>query len=129
MRWLVANPWRESVPARKRFEADAAGNLFQFRCGKSAAISRADQSAHGWYRPQADRNFFFFENFQDTDVGDSHGQTRPQCDSNSGEPEQLQQQPSVATTLVQSLDGPNNPLKRLHRIPTSGRPEKLFLTA
>ena len=59
-------------------EADTGGNLLQLGDGDSAAIGSADQRAYTGAGDKLDGDIFFFENFEDADVGDAAGKTSAQ---------------------------------------------------
>ncbi len=71
-------------PAGKVLEAHPGCNLFQLRDSDTAAVGRADQRAHTGAGDQAYRNIFFFEDFEDADVGDAAGKAAAQGQSNAG---------------------------------------------
>ena len=61
-------------PTGKVFEADLGGEFLEFGDVESAAIGGADESADAGARDKADRNVFFFENFEDADVSQAAGE-------------------------------------------------------
>ncbi len=58
-------------PAGEVFEAHPGGDLLQLGDGDAAAVGRADERPHTGARDQADGNIFFFEDFQNADMGDA----------------------------------------------------------
>ncbi len=114
-------------PARKGLEANAAGYLFQFSGGKSAAVRRADQRTHARAGHKTDGYFFFFENFQNADMSDAAGKPATQRDSDSRSGRRRFRSSRAARQFPsKSLDRANDPFKRLHSSPTSGCPELLL---
>ena len=63
--------------------SDAARDLFQFRDRHTAAIGSPDQSADARSCYIADRDLFFFENFEDADVRDAASKAATQRDSDA----------------------------------------------
>ncbi len=70
-------------PSRKRRKPAGARHSLHFLNAQTATVKRADQRAHARPRNRANRNAFFFENFQDADVrhtaGKSATQGQPDC--------------------------------------------------
>jgi hypothetical protein len=58
-------------PTGNVFETDAGGDLLKLRSRNPAAIGRTDEGAYAGSGNAADGDVFFFEDFEDANVGDS----------------------------------------------------------
>ncbi len=72
-------------PAGKVFKAHPRSHLFQLRDGDAAAVGCSDKRADAGAGDQADRNVFFFENFQNADMSNAAREAATQSQSDAAE--------------------------------------------
>lgn len=68
-------------PTRKVLETYQRGDFLEFFGGDAAAIRCANHGSDAGSGNKVDRNAFFFENFEDADMGESAGKPAAECDS------------------------------------------------
>src|SRR5260370_1174136 len=105
-------------PAGKRSEAAGVRYLFEVFERKSAAIRRANQRTHAGARYQANGNAFFFENFQNPDVG--HAARKAAAERDTDRRNTWRDQTALGGELASKglLYGPDDLAKTLHQHPT-----------
>jgi len=105
-------------PARKGSEANRARNLFKVGAAEPTAIGRADQRAHTGSSHDPNRNSFFFENLQNTDVCDAAGKSAAQSHAQGWSCVWLLRDSSLTGKLPpKGLDRPDYLPQAFHRIP------------
>jgi hypothetical protein len=57
------------------FEANLGGNLLEFGGREPTAVGCSDERAYAGASDKLNGNLFFFQNFEDADVGDASGET------------------------------------------------------
>ena len=100
-------------------EADAGGNLLQFGDCNSTAICGADKRAYAGSSNKADGNIFFFENFQNTDVGNATGKAAAEGQADRGSSLRLQRRRTPRKAASKGLHRPDYLAQTLHRNLTS----------
>src|SRR5436190_3606000 len=109
-------------PAREVTEAYPASDLFHFLGRDPTAVNRANQRAYAGACNVINRNVFFFEDSENTDMRDTPREPATQCNSQSERLRRYRRWPCVAARKLtpESLHGPNNPAQVLHWTPLPG---------
>ena len=80
---VAGKPVARERPAGNVLEAHPGGHLLEFRRRKPAAVSRADERTHTGAGNISDRDIFFFENLQDTYVGNATSEAAAERQANA----------------------------------------------
>jgi hypothetical protein len=91
-------------------------NFLEILKGKPAAVRRSNQRANAGTRDEANWNSFFFENFEDSDVGHATREASAESHADCGE-SGLNRNPFARQFPAESLHGPDNLAETFHRNP------------
>ena len=105
-------------PAREGCEANFVGEFFQIRDGESAAIRGTHDCAYAGARNHANRDAFFFEDFENPNVRDAASKASAQGDANGGNALRYIPIRPAGKSAAEGLHRPDNPAQTRHWNPT-----------
>src|ERR1700733_3705735 len=109
-------------PAGEGGETNRVRDFFQLFEGESAAVGCTDQCTHTGAGDDADRDTFFFEDFQDADVGHTASKAATERQPNRRNT-RLKPTGLARELSPNGLHGPDDPAKTFHRYPTCPVPQ------